>query len=231
MNVIICNDTEKYNISSKKIIHKNGEVIKYSPNSEENLVYLNFAKDKLATNYLAMQIREYRDINGKHLAHAMIDYIDYEIFAKCINNTTLDKQYIFLEIWKVLENLLNNGIVYSDIHHANILIRGDGDFKLVDLDEVSLENSFNNLYKMIYNFVDLLIEAYIFYDADRIYTYFNTMYNQIDIKKYFDSEVAEMFRLVYEKDNDAVKINIPKLITSFTDSEKNKYIVKTLFRK
>ena len=231
MEVVICNDTEKYNIISKRIIHENGEVIKYSPNSESKLMYLNFLKENLDTNHLAMQIREYRDTNGKHLAHAMIDYVEYEVLAKCLNDKCLDKQYIFLEIWKVLENLLNNGIVYSDIHHENILIKSGIDFKLVDLDEVSLEKSVKNIYEMIYNFVDLLVEAYIYCDTNKMYTYFNTMYNQIDVKKHFDKEAAEMLKLVYEKDDEAIKIDVPKLIKSFKDEERNKYITKTIFRR
>lgn len=225
MKTVFCDALISARIMSKKFIHERGEFIKYSPKAEETLRYLEEHRPNLTEEYYAFQLKEYRDHTNTHLAHSLVDYVDYLTLKEAMHKGLVNKREIICKVGTALEELFREDIAYWDVHSKNILVKDNKDIKIVDLDSSKIEVDPTRRGNVLYNFLDLLLELY-FYDlsSDERGLFLFDFVSKVNLSKVFKSKDAEAIKGISAHDLSIPMFDYESITNTLSDKGQVQYI-------
>ena len=119
----------------------------------------------------------------------------------------------------VMFYMLEHGIVYVDMHVFNVLIKDD-DVKVIDIADVSLDESDS----MCYGMIDFIFNT--LYGDNIMFFRLKNLMSDTRFNKYFSDEFREYVKLIYDMKKDVDPREVKKYLYELQDEEKNKVLRK-----
>lgn len=208
----------------RKLSHKGITVIgdrafKICPDNREE-VFKVLEVFKLSGNKDILLPDELLYFGGIFVGYGMKYLNDYiTVGDALLNETEFNRLDVITRVLDVMFYMLEHGIIYVDMHVFNVLIK-DGDVKVIDIADVSLDEEDS----MCFGMVDFIFNT--LYGDNILFFRLKNLMSDTRFSKYFSDEFREYVKLIYDMKKDVDPREIKKYLHELQDEEKNKTLRK-----
>lgn len=207
------------NLSHKGITVIGDRAFKICPDNSEE-VFKVIEAFKLSDNKDILLPDELLYFGGIFAGFGM-EYLDGYITVgdALLDGTKFNRWDVINRVLDVMFYMLEHGIVYVDMHVFNVLIKDD-DVKVIDIADVSLDESDS----MCYGMIDFIFNT--LYGDNIMFFRLKNLMSDTRFNKYFSDEFREYVKLIYDMKKDVDPREVKKYLYELQDEEKNKALRK-----
>ncbi len=206
----------------KKIVQSN-EIIVKRIKSVDVLLHIEKNRGSLTQENYVFPSKAYENEFGQIVFVEMENYSpEFETLDSMIKIFELKRKEIILNLYRLLIELRNIEVNYSDIHAKNILVNDKSFIKLIDLDGTHFfkpEEKLRKIRNQQSLIIDMIYKLYIFKDCYSLYRDYHYLMNRImDLSEFFSYRVANFLNKALGEDK-YIEL-LPIVLDEFEDPER-----------